>query len=269
MAATVSSADISAAVKKLGILPGDTVLVHSSFKSLGYVEGGADSVIKGFEDVLGREGTLVFPTLCQVDFDNSYKTWYMDKPSDVGYLSEYFRKQMYVYRSDQATHSVAARGKLAYELTHEHTAYGPHICPFGEYAFADSSPWVKMYEMNAKIVFLGVTMGCNTMKHKIESDLVEKLLSGVKDEKKRDGLRAKLRVMEIPGKGIWPFYNSEKMQPLLDSLGLIRHAKCGDAELLCVNAKDSSDAALDILYNDPQNFYRGEMLEWILSAKSE
>jgi len=143
----VTVADISGAVKQLGIGPGDIVLVHSSYKSLGGVEGGAAAVIAGFENVIGREGTLVMPTLSQVDFFNSYKTWYMDKPSDTGYLTEFFRKQLYVYRSNQATHSVAARGKYAYELTFEHTAYGPHLCPFGEYAFADSSPWLKMYNM--------------------------------------------------------------------------------------------------------------------------
>ena len=116
----VTKEHIIAALKDLGLQEGDICLFHSSFKSFGGVSGGAETVIGALESVLGKEGTLVAPTLCSTDFSNSYKTWYMDKPSEVGYLPEYFRKQMRVYRSDHATHSVAARGKLAYELTKEH-----------------------------------------------------------------------------------------------------------------------------------------------------
>lgn len=66
-------------------------MVHSSLKSLGYVEGGADTVIQAFLDTIEESGTLVMPTLIQKDFANAYKTWYLDKPSDVGYITEVFR----------------------------------------------------------------------------------------------------------------------------------------------------------------------------------
>ena len=181
----ITSKDISNALSQLGVVPGDIVLVHSALRSLGPVEGGAAGVIAGFEDLLGREGTLVMPTLCQVDFGNSFKTWYMDKPSDVGYLTEFFRKQPYVYRSNNPTHSVAARGKQAYWLTCEHGGYGPHLCPFGEYAFADSSPWLKMYNMGAKVVFIGVTTMYNTAKHSVEARFLENALAKVRDPEKR------------------------------------------------------------------------------------
>ena len=36
------------AVVEAGICPGDIVVVHSSFRSLGPVEGGAETVISGF-----------------------------------------------------------------------------------------------------------------------------------------------------------------------------------------------------------------------------
>ena len=32
-------------IKNMGIKPGDTVIIHSSMKSIGDVEGGADTVI--------------------------------------------------------------------------------------------------------------------------------------------------------------------------------------------------------------------------------
>ena len=257
----VNAGCISQAATALGIQPGDIVLTHSSLKSMGYVAGGPSAVIQGFEDVIGKAGTLVMPTLCQVDFKNSYRTWYMDKPSDVGYITEFFRKQPYVYRSNQATHSVAARGKRAYELTFEHTAYGPHACPFGEYAFADSSPWFKMYHLDAHIVFIGVPMIYNTMKHMVEARYVESLLSGISDKCIRGTLSA--RLSSFNREGVWLYYDGMKMQEALDTYGMIKRVACGDAEFMRVSAKDSSDAAYRFISENPENWYDGENLSWI------
>ncbi|MBQ5746667.1 MAG: AAC(3) family N-acetyltransferase [Clostridia bacterium] len=111
METVVTKEDIIKAIKDLGIVEGDSVIVHSSFKSFGHVEGGAETVISAFEEVLTKKGILIFPTLVQKEFPTAYDTWYMDKPSDVGYLTEYFRKREGSHRSDQATHSVAASGE--------------------------------------------------------------------------------------------------------------------------------------------------------------
>lgn len=73
MASIVTSEDISRALAEVGVCAGDVCLFHSSFKSLGSVTGGAQAVIEGFETLLGKEGTLVAPTLCQKDFRNSYR----------------------------------------------------------------------------------------------------------------------------------------------------------------------------------------------------
>ncbi len=265
---SIASTDITAALQRLGVEQGDIILVHSSYKSLGAVEGGAAAVIAGLEGAIGKEGTLVMPTLCQVDFNNSYKTWYMDKPSDVGYLTEFFRKQMYVYRSDQETHSVAARGKLAYELTHEHKAYGPHMSVYGEYAFADSSPWLKMLRMGAKIVFIGVTARCNTMKHTVEARYAEDLLAQIPDEQTRRKLKDEVSVFgEFDGTQIWPQYNGQKMYEAMDRMGIIRHTTCGDTEILCMDMKESCEAAYDLLSADPDSWCNQVTADWIKRCK--
>lgn len=265
----VTAADIRVALERLGIAAGDIVLVHSSLKSLGTVEGGVAAVIQGFENLLGKEGTLVMPTLCQVDFKNSYQTWYMDKPSDVGYLTEFFRKQPYVYRSNHATHSVAARGKYAYTLTCEHGAYGPHMCPFGEYAFADSSPWLKMREMGAKIVFIGVTSMYNTMKHAVEAQYVESLLEQVKDDDRREALRDQvIRFPHFTGAEVWPMYSGSRMHDVLAEMGLIGHTICGNADLYCLDMKKTCDAAFEILKAHPEDWCNEETLRWIGECKN-
>jgi len=264
----VNAKQIRDAFKELGIGPGDTMLIHSSLRSFGKLENGAQTVIDAAEELLGPEGTLVLPTLCQKDFRNSYRTWHMDKPSDVGWLTEYFRHLPGVLRSDQATHSVAARGRLAHELTFEHTARGPHLCPFGEYAFADSSPWEKLRQMDAHIVFIGVDMTYNTMKHLIEGRYLETLLERIGDPGKRESLKSRLMTFETYEQGLWPFYSGSRMDNALDEAGLMSHADCGKAHLRRVSAKGSSEFALRALLAGPEKWFSGGMLDWIREAEN-
>ncbi len=81
------------------------------------------------------------PTLSMKDFEHAYDSWHINKTSDAGYITELFRRMKGVYRSDHATHSVAAIGKLAKELTKGHTAFGTRYGIFGDYPFSHSSPW--------------------------------------------------------------------------------------------------------------------------------
>ena len=46
-------------LRKLGIARGTAVEVHSSLSSVGFVEGGAPTVIHALMHVVGEEGTIV------------------------------------------------------------------------------------------------------------------------------------------------------------------------------------------------------------------
>ena len=152
----VTRNDFYNALLELGIKKGDSLLTHSSFKSLGGVENGAEDIVGAMLDAVGEDGTVVFPTLCQKDWEHIYENWHPDAPSDVGYLTNYFRLLPEAYRSNQATHSVAAIGKHAKYITKTHGVSGKRYGIFGETPFSADSPWEKMYEMNTKILFLGV-----------------------------------------------------------------------------------------------------------------
>ena len=49
---------------ELGVAEEDTLLVHSSYKSFGPVDGGPQTVIRALETALGtdKDGTLIMPT---------------------------------------------------------------------------------------------------------------------------------------------------------------------------------------------------------------
>ena len=52
--------DLVAQIRAMGIVPSDTVLIHTSMRAIGSVDGGADTVIDAFREVL-TEGLFLSP----------------------------------------------------------------------------------------------------------------------------------------------------------------------------------------------------------------
>lgn len=264
----VTGKNIEAAIVALGIESGDMVLVHSSMKSFGHVVGGPEAVIDSFLKILGKEGTLVMPTLSQQNWETVYEDWGMDRPSDVGLLTEVFRKRDDAHRSNQATHSVAAVGRMAAQLTQGHTAFGPRIGPFGDYAFSHSSPWEKLYDKNATIVFLGVSMVYNTIKHLAEHRFMERMLESVKNSAWYEAARNEVkRYGCCPEEGVWPYLDGAQLQAAYEAAGLVRRTRCGGAELLCIAAKPCVEFTEHLLEENPEQWLDAGTYAWLKKIK--
>ena len=141
---------------------GDTVLIHSSYKSLGNIEGGAATFFDAVTSYLGEDGTLILPAFSYdtVTRTNPYFNL-KETPSCIGYLPEFFRTNVAgVCRSLHATHSLCAKGKLARELTEDHET---DITPVGE-----NSPLRKMLAYGAKMLFIGCSTNHTTLMHGCE-----------------------------------------------------------------------------------------------------
>ena len=103
-------------IQAMGVKPTDTVIIHTSLKKIGEVEGGADTVIDAFKECL-PEGLFLVPThtwdlVCpEMPIYDVKKT----KPV-IGALPTVaaFRKDG--IRSLHPTHSVWATGKGAAEF---------------------------------------------------------------------------------------------------------------------------------------------------------
>jgi len=150
---------------KLGICKGDVLLMHSSYKSLGFVEGGAFTVFEALKETIGEEGTLILPAL---SFNNvTREQSFFDReltPVCIGYLPEYFRTQVTgVVRSLHATHSCCAWGKYAEEIIKNHEK---DITPVGK-----NSPFAKLPQYNGKILMLGCNRDRNTSMHGVEESI--------------------------------------------------------------------------------------------------
>lgn len=265
----VTRQDIQKAVEELGIKAGDTVIVHSSFKSMGYVEGGAEAVVSGFLDVLGEEGTLVFPTLVTKDFLNAYKTWHIDKESDVGYLTNYFRKREGSYRSDQATHSVAACGKNAKYLTETHGHTHKRFGNEGDTPFSADSPWEKMYHANTKIVLLGVPDSKITFRHYAEYLFIEECLQSIEGHPQYQEMKDQLWAFGTPP-GVWPHVYNFWAVEQFEIKGLVTATHCGNALLKCIPSKPYVDFLLqelrsgstDVLWRNDRFWNTDDYIAW-------
>ena len=161
---------IASGLKAMGVVQGDILFIHSSLKSLGYVEGGPKTVIEGLLDAVGPEGTLILPTYympggsilgtCQMEdyvFDPRIHG------TNMGALPEAFLQFEGVQRSIHPTHSVSAIGKHASHITEAH-----HMAPS---VFGKGSPWQRFHELNGKILGLGISMGPVTFYHLVEDTM--------------------------------------------------------------------------------------------------
>lgn len=147
-------------LKTLGIKSDDTVLMHSSLSSLGYVEGGADTVIDTMLSVL-YDGTLLVPALSFASVNATSPIFDANNtPSCVGEISEAFRKRDGVMRSMHPTHSICAIGKYAEELLSGHIDTDT---PVGE-----RSPLALLPKYDGKILMLGCGLRPNTSMHGVE-----------------------------------------------------------------------------------------------------
>ena len=49
-------------LREVGLEKGDVVMVHTFLKRMGYVCGGAQTVIEALMEVVGKDGTIMMPT---------------------------------------------------------------------------------------------------------------------------------------------------------------------------------------------------------------
>jgi aminoglycoside 3-N-acetyltransferase len=149
--------DTARALKHLGVARGDRLLVHSSLRLLGWVNGGADAVIDAIQDSVGPSGTVMMPafTFPPAEIFDPLRT-----PSTMGAISETFRKRPDVTRSIHPTHSVAIWGADKDRLAAGHRTAT---------ALGVGSPGHLILAEGGDIILLGVGHWANSAVHVAEA----------------------------------------------------------------------------------------------------
>ena len=166
-------------LRRLGLAPGMTVIVHSSLSGLGWVCGGPVAVVQALLDVLTPDGTLVMPAHTGEYSEPSYwgrppvpESWWQEirntmpafdptitPTRGMGRIAEAFRSFPGVLRSRHPQVSFTAWGRHAAFVTAYHSY---------DYGLGEGSPLARIYDLNGHVLLLGVDHGNNTSIHLAE-----------------------------------------------------------------------------------------------------
>ncbi len=156
---------LAMSLRKAGIEPGDTIVVHSSLSSIVNVDGGASTVIQALMEAVGPEGTIAMPAFCTAE--DAIARSRAGNPVDLrtlpsvnGKITEAFRTHPGVLRSSHPFSPMCAWGKNARFVTEGH-ALDSRI------AHANS-PLARMRDLDGKIVGIGTNMGTVSFYHVLE-----------------------------------------------------------------------------------------------------
>ena len=167
-----SEDELLAALRRLGVVPGDVLLVHASYARFAGFRGTVGGAIRTLQGAVTENGALLMPTLpfsgTAVEFvARNPVTDLRRAPSHMGLLSDLFRRWPNVTRSIHPTHPVAGWGNRAAALLSEHAMA---TTPCGVH-----SPYHKLLEAGGKILLAGVSIDALTFYHCIEELLEPQL----------------------------------------------------------------------------------------------
>jgi aminoglycoside 3-N-acetyltransferase len=171
----LTRSDLAADLRRIGLTPGDTVMIHAAFGRVGTVLGGPDALVDAVLDAVGPDGTL----LSYQDWELSVDVW-----DDDGRVLEAFRDHVPPYdpatarpardhgvvaavigtrpgvrRSGNPGASVAALGARARELTADHPL---------DFGYGEGSPFAHLVAVGGRVLMVGAPLDTMTILHHAE-----------------------------------------------------------------------------------------------------
>ena len=234
---------------ELGVQAGDSLLVHSSYKAFGGVEGGPQTIIDSLLEVLGNEGTLIMPTF-NFDFCKGTPWDVRSTPSQMGVITNFIREHPKAKRVFHPIYSFAILGKHAEALTQDHY----------KSSFERNSLFGKLRDIDGKIMIVGLsyTNSMTFFHHVEEMEGVDyrfmKAFSGfVTDENGKtyeDTFRMLVRDLE---KGV--ITEVDPMGALMEDSGIVSIREIGDATVKLMKANDVYEFTAREMRRNPKLLY--------------
>ena len=257
-----SREDLAHGFRTLGIMAGDTLMVHASVRAVGEVAGGPDQIHLALEDVLTVEGTLVMYASCPRYYDEVGRgNLSQDRERELleklppfdpdtaradrenGALVEFLR----TYPGSRVNPHVArfvARGKqAAYLLSHQ---------PW-DYAFGHGSALERFVQLGGKILLLGCDHDNVTFLHYAEHivEIPGKRVARFKVPVVEDGRRVWRDMEEFDtSDGVHASWPERFFSQIVD--GFLartnnRGGRVGDAQCFLFEAQELLDVALSVM----------------------
>jgi len=241
-----------AALRELGVRPGDSVMLHSASGPQFGFKGSIEALTQVFIDAVGAQGHLLMVSLpyrsSSLEYLQHLKQFDVrHAPSMMGLVSEYFRRRPEVLRSLHPTHPVLARGPQAdwYVAGHEDCLW-----PCGP-----GTPFQKLAERDGIVVFFNAPFATFTFFHHLEHLVHESLPFALYTDAPqqvfvvdREGQRRTVSTYVFAHDAI-----RRRRFPVLEktllSKGLIARVRVGPTELLAVRVREVIAAVQDMTRN--------------------
>lgn len=235
----------------MGLKSSDSLMLHSSMKAIGDVEGGADTVVDAFMDFFS-DGLFMTPTHTWKQMGPDHDVFDPDtEPSCVGIITNIFMKRPGVVRSLHPTHSIAAYGQGASDYVRGDENFNTPCNPKGCFG--------RLRDINAKILLAGVTHVKNTYIHSVEEsfDVPQRFTA------EPVPFRIKMPDGTLAHVDMYRHYNpimahiSESFDKLKERYfqeGVAVPARFGDADCILCSAPGIYEITGEILSRDPYFF---------------
>jgi aminoglycoside 3-N-acetyltransferase len=242
--------NLVAAFRATGLESGDTLLVHSSYKSLGGVDGGPQTVIDALLAVLGTAGTLIMPTF-NFDFCKGEPWDTRITPSHMGAITNMVREHPEARRVFHPIYSFAVLGKGAEFLTRERY----------KSSYERKSLFGKLRELDGKIMIVGLsyTNSMTFFHHVEEMEGVDyrymKAFTGlITDENGKTYEDTFTMLVRDVENGV--ITEVDPMGELMESAGIVSVHKIGTATVKVMKANEVYQFTAREMRRDPKLLYR-------------
>jgi aminoglycoside 3-N-acetyltransferase len=177
MTAAVTGGRLREDLRRLGVRPGSTLMVHTRMSALGWVIGGSGTVVRALLDVLGPDGTLVaYASWAEhvyhaEDWPPEHREAYLRDPPvfdvatgevdpEYGRIPERVRTWPGAVRSAHPEASVVAVGARAQWIC------SPHPDDDG---YGAASPFARLVRDGGDVLMLGAPLDTVTLLHHAEA----------------------------------------------------------------------------------------------------
>jgi aminoglycoside 3-N-acetyltransferase len=230
--------------RQCGVKPGDILIVHSSMKSIGRVEGGPEAVVRALQAAVTEAGTILVPVFTAPQPDGIFRQ--AETPSRTGLITETLRRMPGAVRSLHPTHSVAAWGRRAEEFVagHDRTS-----------GLGVGSPFHKAALAGADVLMIGCRVTSCSLVHVSEAIVrvpyLGKVLYAAYDRTltvvAAGGSQSQVPPRDVPTDSAGFALLEEEMA----RRGVLARCRLGAAECLKFSASACLDTAVAMLRRDP------------------
>jgi aminoglycoside 3-N-acetyltransferase len=234
--------DLIKRLRNCGVLPGSTLIVHSSWLQYNGFRGKPADLVRALKRAVGTDGLLVMTSMPYHNMSSA--EWLargkpMDSrrsPSMMGLVSEAFRRSEGVVRSLSATHPLLAWGSAATAFVAGHQDTDR---PFGS-----ASPFARLLERDAIILGFDAPFASFTFTHFVEDQLADTLQVPLYDPEPvcgrvvdQDGANSEqwVRVLSAQANSL---RREHRLVEKLKKEGLLHQERIGHTSLIWIRARD-------------------------------